>query len=197
MTLKTLLIGSSVPTLMAAFAISVPAAAIHECVPGAPTAASYTWDCKGETNRIFQDIQSDDQRVRSEADHLQSMARDSSLSWQSHEDHLNAVRDAVNDMGAKLCRLEMIRRVVAPWQQKEIDRIATTLRWMADNTEDAIRFGNAHPQDLWMAAYQKYTDDLYDQARTLAHSVGAAVAYARASKDYRNLTREMGTAASS
>ena len=32
-------------------------AAVHECVPPSPTAASYTWDFKAEINSIFQDLE--------------------------------------------------------------------------------------------------------------------------------------------
>jgi len=98
-------------------------------------------------------------------------------------------------MGRKLCRLESIRRVVAPWQQAEIDRIAPTLRLMADNTEDAITFGNGHPGELWLGRYRTYTDSLYDEAQTLSHSVGTAVSYANTSKDYQDLQRELGVPA--
>lgn len=182
---------------MVLLAVPATAAAVHECAPGTPTAASYTWNFKGEANTIFQDIQSDAWQALDHADMLHSFAQDSSLSWESNAEELEALKEEVNDMGAKLCRLEAIRRVVAPWQQAEIDRIATTVRLMADNTQDAIVFANAHPTQLWLATYQKYADNLYDQARKLDQSVGNAVAYANASKEYRNLRHKMGLPASS
>jgi hypothetical protein len=68
-------------------------------------------------------------------------------------------------MGAKLCRLETIRMAVAPWQQAEIDRIATRGGLMADNTEDAIHFLNAHQNGL--EALQKVRGQPVQSARSL------------------------------
>ena len=192
MRLKTLFLAGCAAAGMALFAVPATAAAVHECPAGKPTAASYTWDFKGEADMIFSDIQADAQQALYHADKLQSYARDTTLDWQPQGDQLDAIREEVNAMGTRLCRLETIRRVVAPWQQAEIDRIASTMRLMADNTQDALVFGNAHRDDLWLPTYQRYTRNLYDEARTLEHSVGSAVAYANASHEYHNLRRTLG-----
>ena len=168
-------------------------AANHECVAGKSTAASYTWNFKAEANNIFQDIQFDAQQARYHADRLQTFARDGDMTWDSHADQLDELKTEVNDMGAKLCRLETIRRVVAPWQQKEIDRIASTLRLMADSTQDAINFGNTHQRDLWLASYRTYANNIFADAQSLANSVDHAVEYARTSREYHELGHEMGS----
>ena len=54
---------------------------------------------------------------------LQSFARDPHMTWDAHADELEYLKSEINDIGAKLCRLQTIRRVVAPWQQNEIDQI--------------------------------------------------------------------------
>jgi len=195
--LKALLFSSYVSVAMVAFAVPARAAAAHECVAAKPTAASYTWDFKGEANTIFQAVQADAEQAVNHADMLQSFAQDPGFSWQTHQNELLALKAEINDIGDKLCRLETIRRAVTPWQQAEIDRIATAARLMADNTQDAIRFGNDHQADFWLPAYQKYTNNLYDQARSLANSVGNAVAYARVSRESRDLERKLGMRKSS
>ena len=131
------------------------------------------------------------------ADKLQSFARDPDLDWQTHASQLEDLKYEINDMGAKLCRLETIRRVVAPWQQGEIDRIGTSVRLMADNTEDAIAFGDSKPRDLWLAPYQKYVTNLYREADALTHSIRNAVEFASTSKEYQELRQELGVRASS
>src|SRR5664279_5146998 len=191
MKLRTLFFSSIISIATAAFAAPATTAAVHECVPGKPTAASYTWNFKGEANTIFQEVRADAQQALNHADRLQSYADSENLSWQIHAGQLNPLKEEVNDMGRKLCRLEVIRRVTAPWQQAEIDRIAKTVRLMADNTEDAILYGRAHQKTLWTPAYQKYADSLYGEAQTLTHSVDNAVAYAKATKEYRELRQEM------
>src|ERR1700745_857139 len=116
MRLKQLLLSGCVSTAMVLLPAASATAAMHECVTGRPTAASYTWNFRQEANNIFEDIQSDVSQVRYHAEQLQSFEFHPDLSWQSHADQLSQVKSGVNDMGDRLCRLETIRRVVAPWQ---------------------------------------------------------------------------------
>jgi hypothetical protein len=97
-------------------------------------------------------------------------------------------------MGKKLCRLETIRRVVAPWQQETIERIASQLPLMADNTAAAIEYVNAHQQDLVNPTYQRYADNLYSEATDLTQSAGNAVEYAKVLGEYHRLRNEVGVA---
>jgi len=192
MKLSTLLLSGTVSALMMAFSVPATAAMVQKCVPGKVTAASYTHDFKGEANTIFQAIQADAVQAQDKADQLASAAQNDNISWYSDGVYLTAIKAKINDMGQRLCRLETIRRVVAPWQQAEIDRIAGALRLMADNTTDAMVFGGAHQTDLWLPTYQKYTKNLYREASDLAHSANQAVAYASASKEYRGLRQDLG-----
>jgi len=169
----------------------------HACVCGKPTAASYTWDFKGETNNTFKTIQDDAAAVRMHAANLEAYSYDLNVSWDSDIEELNRVAEAVDDLGSRLCRLEVIRRVDAPWQRKEINRIARTVQLMADNTEDAITFGNTHRHETWLPTYRKYTANLYNEARSLAKSAKEAAAYASTSKEYRTLRQELKVPAAS
>jgi hypothetical protein len=182
---------------MAVSALPAAAAPVHECVSAKPTAASYTWDFKSEANTIFKDVQSDAQQAMDHADNLQSFAGDNGLSWEAHAYQLEYLKNDINDIGAKLCRLETIRRVVAPWQQHEIDRIGVAVHLMADNAQDAIVFGKANPTELWIPSYRNYLTNLYNNATTLTRSVGNAVEFASASKEYRDLASKLGVRASS
>ena len=162
-----------------------------------PTAASYTWDFKSEANTIFKDVQSDARQALDHAGELQSFTRDNNLSWKTHADQLEYLKSDIDDIGAKLCRLETIRRVVAPWQQHVIDRIGTSVRLMADNAQAAILFVNTNQNELRIPAYRDYLNNLYNEATTLTSSVGNAVEFASASKEYRNLGHKLGVRASS
>lgn len=79
MRLRGLVLGSCISVVMAVSAAPASAAAakecMHECVAGKPTAASYTWDFKGEANTIFKDIQADAQQALSHADRLRASPR--------------------------------------------------------------------------------------------------------------------------
>ncbi len=200
----TLFLSSLICADTAAFAAPAPCAApasavapvsgvvVHECVTGKPTAASYKWDFKGEANGAFQAIQDDARQALDHADRLRSFEYSPNLDWRAYAGQLDMLKQEVNDMGRKICRLQVIRRATEPWQQAEIDRIETTVRLLADDTADAILFGNNHRQALWLPQFQKYADNVYNQAEALTHSVDKAVAYASASKDYQELRQEMG-----
>jgi hypothetical protein len=182
---------------MAAFpAMAVTSPALG-CPVGKVTPASYTWNFQKETDAVFQDVQSDAQQALTQAAYLQSFADSDDVTWYSTADRLNQMASLVNDMGQKLCRLETIRRVDAPWQQDAIDRIATTLRLMADNVTDAIQFGNQNQQELWHPTYQKYVNSLYEQAHSLTQSVDHAVKYAKVQTQYKDLRKDLGVKTSS
>jgi hypothetical protein len=193
MRLRTLLWSGYISAALAVSAVPASAAkAPQQCVAGEPTAASYNWDFGGEANTIFKDIQSEAREALEHAGTLQSFARDPHVTWDAHADELEYLKGEINDIGAKLCRLQTIRRVVAPWQQNVIDQIATDTQLMADNAQDAIVFGSTHRMELWLATYQKNLNNLEDEATALTHSVGNAVEYAGVSKEYRELRQDVG-----
>ena len=185
--------------IAAAVAVSaIPAAAavkmaVHECVAGKPTAASYTWDFKGEANTIFRDIQAEARDASRPCRSTAEYRKESRTELANPVINLKIWGD-INDIETRLCRLETIRRVVAPWQQREIDRIAVNARLLADNAQDAILFLDAHEDDLWAGTYRHYLDNLYNEARSLTRSVGNAVEYSSVSKRVSGLRVQAGGA---
>lgn len=190
---KSFLIGSCMAAAMAVSAVPAVAASPCKCVPGEPTAASYSWNFQGEANNLFQQVQADAQDAQYHADKLSSFERNLNINWQLHDGELSYIKTDVNDMGAKLCRLEVIRDAVAPWQKAEINRIATRVRLMADNTQDAILYVNAHQGELWLQPYRRYPENIYNDARSLTRSLNEAVTYAGVSKEYRGLRKDLTT----
>ena len=192
MRLRTLLLAGCFSIATTAVAASTTKKSCECCEHGTPTAASYKWDFKGEANAIFSDIRADAEQASEHADQLAGFTRNDQIDWEEHAEQLDGLKADVNDMGTKVCRLETIRRVVAPWQQAEIDRIAADVRLLADSTEDAIRFGDTHSRELWLPTYQKYVNNMFDLSGKLEHSAATAVAYANASKEVHNLRHELG-----
>jgi hypothetical protein len=196
MRIKAMLWGICVSGTMTLFAIPSIAAESHACVAAEPTAASYTWDFHKEANAIFQNVEEDARKAMDHAANLQSY-EDSNLDWVTYGEQLNRVRAEVNDMGDLLCRLETIRPAVAPWQQKTIDSIASSVRLMADNAQDAIVFGNSHSRELWVPTFQAYVNNLYSEAESLTHSTGTAVEYSHVQKEYLQLRKDLGVSSAS
>ena len=182
----------TVSAFPAAAAMKTGCAVGCSCTPAEPTAASNTWNFKGEANNLFKDVQADAQNALYHADKLLSFTDSRQLSWISHAGQLNPLKQDINDMGTKLCRLETIRRVTAPWQQREIDRLAKEERLMVYHTQQAIRFGDAHTRTLWLPTYQTDVTNLFNEAQALNRSVNHAVEYASVSKEYRGLAHDMG-----
>ena len=195
MTLKQLVVNGCICAITAI--VPAACAATRECVAGRPTAASYTWNFRQEADGIFQDIQSDAVQARSHADYLDRFVAEPDLSWEAHADQLAQLQSEINDIGNRLCRLETIRRVVAPWQQRSIDHIARSVQLMADNAQDAILFLNNNQETLWSPAYRRYVQNLCNEAGDLTASVGNAVEYAKVNTEYHELRRDIGVKARS
>ena len=168
------------------------AAVAHACAPGEPTAASYTWDFKAEADQIFKEVQADARDAMDHADTLETYIDDPYLDWYAHAEQLDDLKQDVNDIGARLCRLETIRRAVAPWQQHVIDNIAITERLMADNAQDAIIYGNAHRDTLWTGTYGENLTNLASEAASMKRVAGDAAEYASVANQYRDLKQEVG-----
>jgi hypothetical protein len=192
MSIKRLITILGLSVALTGLPLTLEAATSNECACGKPTAASYTWDFHREADTLFQGIQFDAQQVSNHAANLQSFADDPNISWQAHATELTQLKSEVNNMGKKICRLETIRRVVAPWQQETIDRIASTLPLMADNTEGAIAYVNAHQHDLLNPTYWRYADNLYSEGTELTQLAGNAVDYAKVLGEYHKLRNEVG-----
>lgn len=81
-------------------------------------------------------------------------------------------------MGQKLCRLEQIRRVTAPWQQKAIDDAAVSVRLMTDNIQDAIDFLNEYQSNFWEPDYRHNVNNVLHESGQLSQSLRTFEQYA-------------------
>lgn len=168
------------------------ASASNGCTPGEPTAASYTWNFTKEARQLITDLSNDANEIQNHAARLQSWADSDQLSWQLHGEQLMNIRAEVNAMGDKLCRLETIKRVVSPWEQKAINQAVPELRELADNTTDAIQFLNTRQGDMWMPTYRKYVENLASLSGRLSSSMNEYVAYAQVHREDKSLQKDLG-----
>lgn len=168
--------------LMGALA-ALPTAALaltpRKCGAGQPTAASYTWNFQKEASGLLQNVRADAAQAENHAATLQTFALNENISWEAHADELNQLKINANDMGKDLCRLTTIRRVLAPWQQQAVDRIAPQIQLIADNAEDAIHFLNHHQETLWRPDYRQYIGNLHHEASHVSHTVRHSETVAR------------------
>lgn len=175
----------------AALVLPVGAATRNQsCVSGTPTAQSYTWNFSREAKGLLDDLGVEAQQTRFYADQLERFSPD--VSWQEHADELDAIRSAVNDMGTKLCRLETIRRVVSPWEQKAIDDAAPLITEMANEAESAITFLNANQNHLFVPTYHEYSEEMYQQSSRLAHQMSQFEDFSKVHHEDMRLEKSLG-----
>ena len=173
------------------------AAESHACTSGKPTQRSYTWDFRGEASRLLSGIQADAANVHRRANKLDVYAADPQITWQVHAEQLTSIKREVNDMGRKLCRLEAIRRVVAPWQREAIDRTVPSVTLVANSTQDAVLFLNHNQRSLWLPAYGKYVANIDRDSGRISHSIRTFEEYAKVRGEDLHLRNELGMKARS
>jgi hypothetical protein len=159
--------------------------------------SSSTWDKHKEATNLLTGIETDSRHIRSLANELDVLRMHLTVDWSSHGQKLEEIKQAVNDMGMKLSRLESIRSSALPWQQQAIDRVAPLVRLTADNTQDAILFLNANLHGLWKPEYGKYTRNMADEAGQIATSVREFETYANARQREMQLGKDLGMSSGS
>jgi hypothetical protein len=155
-------------------ASAATALAPQACVAGKPTAASYTWDFKAEASSTLKNVEDDARQISYEADQLRSFARDQDVSWGLHERDLSRLGASINDINSNICRLETIRRVVTPKEQKAIDAVISEGTLMSIHAQDAVNYGSDHPGSLFLRPYRADLVNIYNEANALSRSAQSA-----------------------
>ena len=101
------------------------------------------------------------------------------VSWQSHADVLNRIRDHVNNMGTIVEKLESERDEASPWQRQAIDRMAPLLKEIASNTTAAIEHINQNHLRPVSEDYKSYLQENADTAHELADMISSFEQYDR------------------
>jgi hypothetical protein len=160
----------------------IPIAAMasnRKCEASAPTAESYTWEFPAEATILLGEIQAEAALVRQSADRLQSYARYYQVSPQSHAEQLDNVRRSVNIIGENLCRLQTIRHVTAPWQQRAIDHLYPSAAALARHVTAAISNLREKPHGLYVTDYENHIDSVYNYADSINASAEAFIEHAQ------------------
>jgi DNA mismatch repair ATPase MutS len=101
------------------------------------------------------------------------------VSWQSHADVLNRIRDHVNNMGRIVEKLESERDEASPWQQQAIDRMVPLLKEIASSTTAAIEHLNQNHVRPVSEDYNDYLQKNADTAHELADMISSFEEYDR------------------
>jgi chromosome segregation ATPase len=181
--------------LLAAAALASANLAIAKqsaCKPEVRAAVSSTEDPAREASRLLSEIRADSAVVQDQAELLRRESTDTTRSFESHADALMTIRDKVNEMGSKLCRLEAMRANLLPWQQVALDRAETTVREMANSTRQAIDYLNENQSRFFVQTYRDYLAGLDAESTRLARAIGKFEQLAKLRKREQRLDKELG-----
>ncbi len=158
----------------------------REIQPCEPTPTSSSWDFPSEASSLLKEVHGVAGQLRRDADRLESLNR-SKVSWQSHAQQLNQVREHINSSGEVLARLNQVRHVTLPWQQQAIDRINPLMKDLASRTESAILHLNENRTYLFAPDYQELLSTISDRADELHDSVSTYLTLAETQQKLERL----------
>ncbi len=126
-----------------------------------------------EASDLLKQVKSLSGKLKSDAGTLESYKWQTQLSWQSHAYQLPKAREHINAIGKRLDRLQVIKSVTAPWQQRAIDEIVPVAANVAAHTESAIRHLNENRTYLYAPVYGEHLTSISERSNELKDSVDA------------------------
>jgi hypothetical protein len=136
-------------------------------------------DDSAEVTDLLSQAAQEAAQLSRDADDMESLLH-SDVSWQSHADMLNRIRDDVNTLGRTVARLNTTYESGSEWQRQAVDRILPLLRELASNTTAAINHLNANQVRPTTPDYVSYLEENADTAHQLAEMTSDLVKYAKA-----------------
>lgn len=154
--------------------------------------AQTTKDPKGskEVSTLFDEIKSEAVQLRHDAEELKKYTH-SNLSWETHAEKIEQIKQHVNNTGKSLGKLDRARANAAPWQQQAIDRITPLLKELASNVEGTIEHLDQQPKLSHTSPYVDYVDANFEVASTLSELISDYVEYGRSKANSTELAEKL------
>ena len=131
-----------------------------------------------EVSQLLEDIKGQAADLQRDSDELESFTR-SDMSWQSHAEELDRIKERINAIGKTISKLQNLRSSASPWQREAIDRIMPVAKKLASNTTAAIEHLNKNPLRINKPQYQQYLKSNAEAASNLATLVKDFVEYGK------------------
>lgn len=113
------------------------------------------------------------------------------LSWESHTQQINRIKEHINNSGKILAELHDARDGAEPWQREAIDQITPMLQKLASNTESIINHLNDKRQ-TWHPEYEGYLKSNAETAQDLSNLIRDYVEYGKAKSRTDSLGKNLG-----
>ncbi len=170
-------------------------AAPQEFAARAATAQAEDRNFEAEASIQLREIRNTANQLALDAGILESYTR-GDLSRQSHAGQLNRVRKHVNTIGEQLARIEAIRPMMAPWQQRAVDSIVPAAASLAVSVEGAITHLNDGGSGVWHPNYAERLRIISDRSDRVKNTVYLHLAMADAADRLDELTQRAAELAS-
>jgi hypothetical protein len=129
-----------------------------------------------QVTRLLQDARDEAAQLSRDADEMDAMTH-SDVSWQTHADMLERVKDHMNDLGRLVEKMEAVRDSASPWQQQAIDRMIPLMKDLASNTTAAINHLNENKLRPTGGNYPEYLKENAETAHELSNMISSFVQY--------------------
>jgi len=144
-----------------------------------------------EVTRLLADAREKAAELSRDADDMEALLR-SDVSWQTHADMLERVKEHVNQLGRIAAQLEQKRDSASQWQQQAIDRMLPVLKELAANTTVAINHLNENKtRPLQISSYPQYLKENAESAHNLADVISSFVKYGETKAKVEKLEQKL------
>lgn len=152
---------------------------------------TYNWAYAEEASGLLQEIHGLSLRLTENSEFLGQQSLRNQLDWRSHAVELNQIRDHVNAMGENLQQLQEIHSMIAPWQQKAVERIMPSAVALAAHAEGAIDYLNKEQGNMWAPPYTVRVNSMTDHAEEIKSTVSMFLDYGQTSGHLDGLERQI------
>lgn len=156
-----------------------------------PCLSAMSADNTHNISRMLSELSSEAYFLNHATEQMGALTDNNNISWRSHSDAIDAIRDDINSMGRDLEKLDQGRAVALPWQIRALDCAEPVLRDLAANTDAVIEDLNSDPQLRNTDNYKNYIRKNAEDASDLAASLSDFVKYGKTEERLTRLTERL------
>lgn len=143
-----------------------------------------------QVSKLLQQAKTSANELRMDSSQMERYSA-SQLSWKSHANQINRVKEHVNNSGKILANLHEARDAAEPWQQEAIDKITPLLQELASNTTSIIDHLNEGGK-TWHPEYEGYVKANAELSADLSRLIGDYIDYGKAKSRTESLGKNLG-----
>lgn len=157
----------------------------------APASTEVNWYSADRASTLLESLHSLNVTLARDGQTLNTFAQSNQVSWQSHAQYLNKMREHVNYSGRLLGELQGLRDSAHPWQRKAIDRIVPIAAELADHTQAALEHLRDNQSQLFVAEYTEHLEGIGDRSLEFKDAVSDFVDYGKTQERLEGLERKL------